>query len=77
MLKLPDTHSVQTPEEAVPETPAVKEADVEEEDLTIRQRGDFSLYTLYFKPVVTSLLILWLFTTALYSLAERASGSYS
>ncbi len=76
MLKLPLSISAQASEAAPPELPADKEISTEEveDDAIVRQRGDLSLYVLYFKPVLGIVLAAWLVTTMLYSLAERASG---
>ncbi|KAK3180626.1 hypothetical protein K4F52_007976 [Lecanicillium sp. MT-2017a] len=45
-------------------------------DPAARQKGDVSLYLLYFQPVMKRVMVAWLVTTVLYSIAERAPEIY-
>lgn len=71
-LPINDNTDVDGPDEP---SPAQKE-EPSGMDLAARQKGDFSLYILYFQPVMKRVLVAWLVTTVFYSVAERAPGTF-
>jgi hypothetical protein len=58
----------------LPENTETKDSSAADEELSSRQRGDFSLYSFYLKSTAKWLWVVWLATVFFVSIAERLPG---